>query len=274
MTISIPKRKRIVSFTNGVPTVIVQGERRRVSVLLGDGDSNVKTAKNAPHAMSVGLSLAAHKSAGAGNVCPHAASCATSCLDDTGMGAIFKHIKAQRIAKTVFFQKNRPAFLNMLRDEIRAKQTTAENRGKLLAVRLNMFSDIAFERYGIPQEFPDVQFYDYTKNPARAGQICSNYWVTFSRDETNDAAAVAHLKAGKNVAVCFYNPGKYTGNRSKLQMLPETWKGFRVIDGDVTDARWTDPRGVVVGLKLKAANNAARQRAIDSGFAVRTMGMS
>lgn len=274
MTISIPKRTRTVSFPGGVPTVIVQGERRRVSVLLGDGDSNVKTAKNAPHAMSVGLSLAAHKSAGAGNVCPHAASCATSCLDDTGMGAIFKHIKAQRIAKTVFFQRDRSLFLEMLRNELRAKQAIAEKRGKLLAVRLNMFSDIAWERYGIPQAFPNIQFYDYTKHPKRAGQICSNYWVTFSRDETNDAAAVAHLEAGNNVAICFYTPGKYVGNRSKLQTLPKTWKGFRVIDGDITDARWTDPRGVVVGLKLKAANNAARQRAIDSGFAVRTMGVN
>lgn len=268
MAISIPKRNRVVSFTDGVPTVAVDGEPRFITRLLGDGDSNVKTAKNTPFALSAGLSLAAHKSAGAGNVCPHAASCATSCLDDTGMGAIFKNIKAQRIAKTVFFQKERATFLAMLKPEIAKHQRRAEKKGKLAAIRLNMFSDIAWERYGIPQAFPDVQFYDYTKNPKRAGQVCPNYWVTFSRDETNDKSAIEILTNGGNVAVAFYNVGKFSGNRSGMQTLPTSWKGFPVIDGDTTDARWEDPRGVVVGLKLKAANNAARNRAIESGFAV------
>jgi hypothetical protein len=33
--------------------------------------------------------------------------------------------------------------------------------------------------------------------------------------------------------------------------LPETWKGFKVIDGDKTDERFLDEKGVVVGLKAK-----------------------
>lgn len=37
----------------------------------------------------------------------------------------------------------------------------------------------------------------------------------------------------------------------KGEPLPETWHGFRVIDGDESDLRFTDPAGVVVGLRAK-----------------------
>ena len=42
------------------------------------------------------------------------------------------------------------------------------------------------------------------------------------------------------------------------------WRGFRVVDGDTTDLRHNDPRGVVVALKAKG-----RAKADCSGFVVR-----
>jgi hypothetical protein len=45
--------------------------------------------------------------------------------------------------------------------------------------------------------------------------------------------------------------------------LPPIWKGFPVIDGDVSDLRFLDPRGTVVGLKAKGA-----ARKDTSGFVV------
>jgi hypothetical protein len=58
------------------------------------------------------------------------------------------------------------------------------------------------------------------------------------------------------------------GNRSKYQGLPSEWNGFKVIDGDISDLRFQDETGVVIGLRLKASNNANRAKAIASGFAV------
>jgi hypothetical protein len=43
--------------------------------------------------------------------------------------------------------------------------------------------------------------------------------------------------------------------------------GLPVISGDLDDARFTDPKGVIVGLYLKGTNKA-KQAARDSGFAV------
>jgi len=95
-----------------------------------------------------------------------------------------------------------------------------------------------------------VMFWDYTKRRQQigatfAGALPLNYRVTFSRAETmaNQMAAMTALQGGMNVAVVF--------STKKGQTLPETWNGHRVIDGDVTDFRFTDPTGVVVGLRAK-----------------------
>ncbi|MEO2017276.1 MAG: hypothetical protein ABGZ53_23205 [Fuerstiella sp.] len=184
-----------------------------------------------------------------------------------------------RVAKTTVWYRERPWFLDTLRNDIRTYVRRAVNHGLGLAVRLNVFSDIAWEKHGIISEFPEVSFYDYTKDPRRAGQLARNYWVTFSRSETNHADCIQVLKSGGNVAVVFADmSGNYTGNRSGLQGLPKTWQGFQVIDGDTTDLRFDDPRGrtrgKVVGLRLKAHSGAERQGAIDSGFAAQFKGES
>ena len=45
--------------------------------------------------------------------------------------------------------------------------------------------------------------------------------------------------------------------------LPAEYAGYPVIDGDATDLRFTDPRGVIVGLLAKG-----RGRRDESGFAI------
>ena len=64
----------------------------------------------------------------------------------------------------------------------------------------------------------------------------SNYHLTFSRSETNDKLCEMVLEMKGNVAVVFRN------------QLPETWKGYEVINGDENDLRFLDKQGVVVGL--------------------------
>ena len=103
-----------------------------------------------------------------------------------------------------------------------------------------------------------MQFYDYTKNPNRAiahaaGKMPSNYHLTFSRSEANDKDVARVMKVKGNVAVVF--SGK----------LPKRYKGKRVVDGDINDLRFTDPKNVVVGLKAKG-----KARSDTSGFVVHT----
>ena len=68
------------------------------------------------------------------------------------------------------------------------------------------------------------------------GELPSNYHLTFSCSETNEKIAKIVLQLGGNVAVVFRN------------QLPETWNGYKVINGDESDLRFLDKQGVVVGL--------------------------
>ena len=208
------------------------------------------------------------------NSCPMASvGCALACLDHQGLGSVFRRIGLARKARTIAFHEHREWYIERLICEIDKANRKANRAGLRLACRLNVFSDIPWESFIPMEDFANVQFYDYTAIPKRAGLLRDNYWVTLSRKEDNETACIDALRNGKNVAVCFADSGRsYCGNRSGLQRLPRTWKGYNVIDGDTTDLRFDDVRGRkhgrVIGLRLKAHSKAERQGAIDSGFAV------
>lgn len=207
------------------------------------------------------------------NVCPFASpGCKDACLGHSsgrmGMtvnGGLGDHKRA-RILRTWAMIHYRQAFLAILRHEIRLLEARAEREGFRPFVRLNGTSDVGVETWGIMEQFPGVQFYDYTKSPYRAlawanqepdlggRRFPGNYHLTFSRSERNDAACEAVLNAGGNVAVVFAGS------------LPETWRGRPVVNGDETDARPDDSRGVWIGLTTKGSK-AARD---DSGFVIRS----
>jgi len=147
-------------------------------------------------------------------------------------------------------------FLSTLSENIASLIAKSAKSKMRPAVRLNGTSDIAWERSGLMDKFPSVPFYDYTKNPLRFaqflnGKLPANYRLTFSRSETNEAQCLEFLARGGNVSVVF------------RKSLPKTWKGYPVVNGDETDLRFLDPKGVVVGLvaKGKAKNDV-------SGFVV------
>ncbi len=247
--------------------------------LFGGGDTNTKLRKSGPDVESAGLSLAHHKTSGVGNLCTHSSDgCVETCVGEQGMASVWPTIKDSRIQKSRMFYRNRAGFLKWMRDDILRLIRKSVKDGKKLAVRPNMFSDVYWERYGIIQEFPDVQFYDYTKHPGRIAAknaLLTNYHVTFSRSENNHRDVMRALLSNCNVSVVFADRDRpFVANRSHLQRLPKTWKGFRVVDGDVSDLRYEDPvgrrRGVVIGLRLKAHSYEIRTKAIASGFAVMT----
>jgi hypothetical protein len=110
-----------------------------------------------------------------------------------------------------------------------------------------VFSDIPWERVA-PWVFalrPDVTFYDYTKWPAGVrSPLPANYSLTYSASELwGDGDIVDTATRGENVTVVF--------DTRRGHDLPSEWRGVRVVDGDRSDARYEDPRGVIVGLRAK-----------------------
>jgi hypothetical protein len=187
---------------------------------------------------TLGLSLAPYTISGK-NLCPHASEgCAAACLNTSGMGA-FSNVQAARLAKTLFLLEKRVEFIGQLLRELK----NAAKRNEKLAIRLNVLSDLPWHNLIDMTAFPSVQFYDYTPNVNRMvqflkGELPANYHLTFSRKENNQAQCDLILSMGGNVAVVF-------------KTVPKTWKGFEVIDGDETDLRFLDKKGVIVGLKAK-----------------------
>jgi hypothetical protein len=209
--------------------------------------------------------------------------CTRACLNTAGHGGIAKKsdlaelndIQRARIARTRLFFENRFIFNAVLVKELTAHVAKACKAGMIPCVRLNGTSDLPWERLRLNdgrtvlETFPDVQFYDYTKNPIRAtanarGQHPANYHLTFSRSESNELEALSVLHAGGNVAIvakiCACSPkGRCPHD------IPETltYAGRRVISGDHDDLRFLDERGVFVGLKAKG-----QARVDTSGFVV------
>jgi len=225
--------------------------------------ANAKTPKGESRGVLTGiLYLVPSDGSGRGNLCPFAsAGCRVACLYTAGRGRMAP-IAAGRKRKTDLFFDDAVAFVDMLAADIARLVKRAERKGMSPAVRLNGTSDVPWERMRgtdgqtLIERFPGVQFYDYTKRPNRVN-LPSNYHLTFSRSECNDAQCRIELSRGRNVAVVFDTP--------KGMALPLTWHGFRVIDGDESDLRFLDPAGVVVGLRAKG--DAKRD---DSGFVYMT----
>jgi len=199
--------------------------------------------------------------------------CRTTCLQTAGnIGALADKTHA-RLKKTWYLAKEMPNVVHNLIEYIRKLEAKTEAQGAKLALRLNGTSDINWESLrdksgrSIIEEFPNVIFYDYTKEFNRMGKTPPNYHLTFSRSELNERSALKTLKKGHNVAVVF-GPGK-VHNREKLvfpkgtskagqTLLPSVWFGYKVINGDVHDLRFLEqqPEGsepVVIGLIGKGA---------------------
>ncbi len=206
--------------------------------------------------LTLGLSLAPANLSGR-NLCPHASKgCTMACLYTSGHGR-FDGVKNARLERTHFFLSRRAEFLAQLIAEIRKGEKAAAKKGLKLAVRLNVMSDLPWHNLINMADFPSVQFYDYTPNPARmlqwaAGELPANYHLTFSRKEDNDEAVSLAINAGVNVATVF-------------DAVPESYSGRPVVDGDVSDLRFLDPKGVIVGLKAKGDGKKDT-----SGFVIRT----
>lgn len=226
-------------------------------------------------------------------VCPMATKgCRAACLNTAGRGGIMaghgilteqdvvngirNDIQSARIRRTERFFEHRADFMVELVADIERAIRFAQRDGYTPVFRLNGTSDIRWESIPVIRKingalwssypsimlaFPGVQFYDYTKLANRK-HVPTNYALTFSLADGNEAQAIAALDNGMNVAAVFRDKGtvarymtegRYTIEQTGFNRFGALKSGRRapVANGDDTDLRFLDPKGHVIALYAK-----------------------
>lgn len=178
-------------------------------------------------------------------VCPKASNgCAKACLNTSGHGRYPKIQNARKNRTLMYF--NEPELFNAkLTKDIETIVRRAKKHDAIPAIRMNGTSDLPKLDFKYSNLFPDVQFYGYTKilKTLKRKDFPKNLHLTFSRSETNWNECLEALELGYNVAVVF-------------NKIPETYQGYKVINGEESDLRFLDGtgedgKGLIVGLTAK-----------------------
>lgn len=256
-------------------------------------DENPKTVKGQKKGYMTAVLYLAPGDLSGFQVCPMASKgCLKACLNTAGRAGILKAgettnaIQKARIARTKWYFEDRSEFMRQLFNEISAFERKALRKGLKPAVRLNGTSDIPWERIKVDpeacdyfkdrtifDEFPEVQFYDYTKITKRMlafcrGEMPRNYHLSFSltEEEQNHSDAIAVLREKGTVVGVFARPcisvdvATWSGSLT-VTTLANIDRYAPTINGDETDLRFLDEPGHVVYLKAKG-----KARKDTSGF--------
>ena len=230
-------------------------------------DTNAKTIKGEKYGIKTAiLYLMPAKQSGV-QLCPMAAiaGCEKPCLFKAGRGAM-SNVMLSRLRKTLYFNQYRDQFMHQLHNELIRERAKAERKGYKLIVRLNGTSDIRWENIGVSgypnimQALPDLTYYDYTKLANRKN-VPANYDLTFSYSgvEAYQPFVEKAVANGERIAVVFRNRAIV----ERMLANGETFLGLPVIDGDNSDIRHIEPKGVIVALYAKGP-----ARRDQSGFVV------
>jgi hypothetical protein len=258
--------------------MLANGKRKLLSVNQAKLDKSGKTIG----VLTVGLTMSpADESAPfikGHNACAGSTTaCRAVCVGNaTGQAAISAllefdgHLLA-RLGRTILRHYCRDLFDAREAHELAAARRKADRLGYGLAYRPDVATDYQDGRQG-----SDVDMvYGYTAVSA-AMRRDDGTLRAFSRKDTkrSDGLARAWVAKGYPVAVVF--------TVAKGEPLPKTWHGAPVIDGDLHDV-WPmqdnpttgapisdsyGQHGVVIGLRMKYANNGQRDAIIATGFAV------
>jgi len=222
----------------------------RKNLLTVGADS--KTVKGEKFGFLTGIQYLSPFNISGVNLCPFAevAKCHFDCLFFAGRGRM-NATQSARLKKTMYYLENRAYFFDNLFSDIAAVIRKAERENLTPVIRLNGTSDILFERQSftragieyqnIFEAFPNVQFYDYTKDAKNRDKLPANYDLTFSLSGAEGFArfnALA-LAKGMRAAAVFRD------------RLPAEFMGRKVINGDESDLRFLDDKNVIIGLKAK-----------------------
>ena len=209
-------------------------------------DADIKTIKGRKIGFLTGILYLAPYTLSGVNLCPFAkvAECHVACLNTAGRGN-FSNVKSARLRKAKLFNDNRGEFFAQLIDDINKLKKQAQKQKLQAVIRLNGTSDIEWENikvtgdYTIFNLFPDLQFYDYTKNPNRKN-LPSNYDLTFSYSGVESFIKFNRQALENNMRVA-----------TVFKILPVEFEGRPVINGDDHDARFIEDKNIIVGLKAK-----------------------
>jgi hypothetical protein len=237
-------------------TNIASAKRMTGLSYLGSVASSSKIAKGLQYNEATYILYLAPANQSGYEVCPmRTDECTAACLTESGHNRIDvkkNAINKARIAKTKLFFEHREFFMAWMVTEIEKAKHTAESNGMRFSVRLNGTSDIEptlFRHNGktLFELFDDVMFYDYTKVVKRFKLLekYPNYDLTYSFSGHNMFQCLDLLNKG-NGRVAMVFEGK---------VLPVSFMGYKVIDGDAYDMRYLDEQGVIVGLKFKKVRN-------------------
>jgi hypothetical protein len=208
-------------------------------------NSDTKTIKSNKAGFLTGILYLAPYDLSGVNLCPFAkvAECHVACLNTAGRGN-FSNVKSARLRKAKLFNDNRGEFMAQLIEDIHKLKRQAKKKNLQAVVRLNGTSDIEWEKimlgeFNIFGLFPDLQFYDYTKNPNRKN-LPDNYDLTFSYSGVESFIKFNRQALANNMRVA-----------TVFKILPVEFEGRRVINGDDHDARFIEDKNIIVGLKAK-----------------------
>lgn len=234
---------------------------KRIKNLLTIGDAKTSKGEKLGYKTAI-LYMSPYKQNERGkNLCPNASpGCAAACLFTAGRGK-FSNVKQARINKSNYFLNNRTEFILQLFDEI---NFLGKKWGNKLVIRLNGTTDIPYENITVKDNknifelFPNLQFYDYTKDFKRVVRNdLPNYHLTFSMAETaaNKLQSYDLLRSGYNVAAVF-NKDLYNNvlNKNVTTLQGKDCK-VNLVDGDISDLRFLDKKGSLIMLKAKGDAN-------------------
>jgi hypothetical protein len=193
------------------------------------------------------------------------AACAKECLKLAGRGT-FNAVERARQAKTDWYHSDRKAFIAQLIHEITLFEKLCKKNEVECWIRLNVLSDVRWELMqngAIPQRFPDINFYDYTKVSKRMKKLPANYQLMFSYSKAEEYQTYVEqaLQTDVPMSVVFLGP------------MPKTFLGREVVNGDVSDILNLYQRGKIIGLTYKVAKAKAGEDKVDprkSNFVVDT----
>jgi len=181
------------------------------------------------------------------NVCSASGECEKFCVSFTGKGGI-PTVQKARIRKTLLFMNERDLFFELLENDICKLVEFAYQQKKQLVIRLNTFSDLAFEliKPELFKTFHDVIFIDYTKRKDRILRYIrnlfpKNYFLAYSNNEKSEDFSMFALQNGVNVSFVVRRP----------KQMPLRIERFPVTDADYSDSWIIDNKGTIGILKAK-----------------------
>ena len=187
------------------------------------------------------------------------ADCKGPCLSDSGFAKVYESVNQARMAKTNLYLNERKKFIELLKYELTNFERLCLKQSVTPYVRLNVISDIQYELKAngcIPQSFPNIKFFDYTKIAKRLGKTPDNYELMFSFSKAPEyrSSVLKALKTNVPISVVFFGG------------MPKRFLNREVVNGDESDIVNLGYKNKIVGLKYKSVGNKIDPR--DSMFIV------